>query len=203
MIVCILSRCCRAGSRILATVDNGKQQVVSLYDGEILTVTATADGGFVWRLPDTAGSLEPTGTPQVVALGPKETKTIGPFDHTTQHKIDAHAGPIDYSTSKAPTAQLAPIAARSLAKSGTTNMSLRDKMKNLAAKAKQLPADLEAATDVVSARMDALDKRGVQALATVHSTLDDVEAGVAATEDAVNQLSNGGPALTPPATAGK
>lgn len=194
----------------MPTVDNGKQQTVSLYDGEILTVTATGSGAFVWRLPDTNGAPLPAINPQVVTLGASETKTIGPFDHTTQHKIDASGGPVDFTVSKAPQAKpsgtLASVVTRGLAaKSSGAVMttSLRDKMKNLAALTKQLPADLEAGVDEALLRIADADKRGVNALAAVHSTLDYVLDGVAATEDAVSMLTNGGPALTPAAPAAK
>lgn len=184
-------------------VDNGKQQTLTLYDGEVLTVTATADGAFVWRLPDTAGASLTGVNPQVVTLAAGETKSIGPFDHVTQHKIDANAGPVNFTVSKAPQAKpsgsLASVVTRGLAaktSGAVMTTSLRDKMKLLAAQARQLPADLEAGVDEALSRIADADKRGVQALASVHGTLDDILAGVAATEDAVSMLTNGGPSLT-------
>ena len=73
--------------------------------------------------------------------------------------------------------------------------SLGDKMRALADHAKQLPADLKSQVDVVSARLTKIGQRGTAALGGMHAALDEVDAGVAATEDAINQLTNGGPEL--------
>ena len=72
-------------------------------------------------------------------------------------------------------------------------MSLQDKMKALAAKAKKLPADIEAQADKLTARIDAVDTRAVDSFGKLGDVLTDAESAVSATEDAVNQLSNGGP----------
>ena len=72
-------------------------------------------------------------------------------------------------------------------------MALHEKLKALAAKAKKLPADIEAQADALAARIDAVDTRAVNSFGRLRDVLDDADAAVAATEDAVNQLSNGEP----------
>lgn len=72
-------------------------------------------------------------------------------------------------------------------------MSLQDKLRALAAKAKKLPADIEANADALAARIDAVDTRAVNSFGKLASVMDDADAAVSATEDAVNQLTNGAP----------
>jgi hypothetical protein len=68
---------------------------------------------------------------------------------------------------------------------------LQDKFKRLAERAKAVPAALGQRADAALARLDAVEARSV-----VFDKLDaiaaDAEQGVAAAEDALNQLTNGG-----------
>ena len=72
-------------------------------------------------------------------------------------------------------------------------MALHEKLKALAAKAKKLPADIEANADALAARIDAVDTRAVNSFGALAGVMEDADAAIAATEDAVNQLSNGAP----------
>lgn len=180
----------------METIEKGTTQTLTLYAGDVLTVTATTGQSYVWRL---AEPREPT--PKVVIVNAGASQAVGPFKVNTRHRIESPAAPVSYVIGKTIAAPPAPTP--QLDQSGTkmANTRFQDKCKLLAARAKQLPADLESTVDAVSAHIDALDKRGTTALATMKSTLVDVEAGVSATEDAVNQLTNGGPPLSdPPAT---
>lgn len=72
-------------------------------------------------------------------------------------------------------------------------MSLADKMKRLAERTKQVPTTLEAIADDHLSRLDALEQRGTDSFAKLHTVLTDTEAGISAAEDALNQLTNGDP----------
>ena len=72
-------------------------------------------------------------------------------------------------------------------------MALHEKLKALAAAAKKLPADIEAQADKLAARIAAVDTRAVNSFGKLGEVVTDAEGAVAATEDAVNQITNGAP----------
>lgn len=72
------------------------------------------------------------------------------------------------------------------------NMALADKMKHLADRAKGVPASLEALADKHIARLNDLENRGNESFGKLGAVLDATESGIAAAEDALNQLTNGG-----------
>lgn len=74
-------------------------------------------------------------------------------------------------------------------------MALADKMKHLAGRAKAVPASLEALADKHLARLDELETRGNDSFGKLGVVLDATEGGIAAAEDALNQLTNGGDPL--------
>jgi hypothetical protein len=70
-------------------------------------------------------------------------------------------------------------------------MALQDKLRELAEKSKRVPQRISDRADEVSARWDVAEKRGEEAFSRLEAVIVDAERGVAATEDAVNQLTNG------------
>jgi uncharacterized hydantoinase/oxoprolinase family protein len=72
-------------------------------------------------------------------------------------------------------------------------MGLKEKAAALAAAAKQLPAEVEASIDAATAQIASVRARKDQVFGDLASTVNDVNAAVAATADAVNQLTNGAP----------
>lgn len=169
----------------MPTVENGSTRTLTVYAGEVLTVTANAGPGFVWCLPPKPGeNLPPL---KVVKVEGGASQDIGPFAQTTQWRLDAQNGPLAYAVTQSQADPAVPLSEK------RTTMALQDKLKLLAARAKKLPADIEAAADKLSARIDSVDTRALASFASMHSVLDDAEKAVAATEDAANQLTNGGP----------
>jgi hypothetical protein len=73
-------------------------------------------------------------------------------------------------------------------------MALADKMKRLAERSTSVPRSLDAWADEHLAKFDALESRGKEAFGKLGQVMADVESGVSAAEDALNQLTNGGPA---------
>lgn len=73
-------------------------------------------------------------------------------------------------------------------------MALADKMKRLAERSTSVPKSLDAWADEHLAKFDALENRGKEAFSKLGTVMADVESGVSAAEDALNQLTNGGPA---------
>lgn len=72
-------------------------------------------------------------------------------------------------------------------------MALADKMKRLAERSTAVPKSLDAWADEHLAKFDALESRGKEAFGKLGQVMADVESGVSAAEDALNQLTNGGP----------
>lgn len=71
-------------------------------------------------------------------------------------------------------------------------MALSEKFARLAARTKEVPAALDRAADAALSKFDAVEQRGDAAFAKMAGVVADAEQGVAAAEDAVNQLTNGG-----------
>ena len=76
---------------------------------------------------------------------------------------------------------------------GSKAMALVDKFKSIAARSHAIPKTLEARADALSARLDTVEARGDQVFKGHEDFLTGVESGVAAAEDALAQLTNGGP----------
>lgn len=72
-------------------------------------------------------------------------------------------------------------------------MALADKMKRLAERSTAVPRSLDSWADEHLAKFDALESRGKEAFGKLGTVMADVESGVAAAEDALNQLTNGAP----------
>ena len=185
----------------MQTVENGTTRTLTLYAGETLTVSALAGAGIVWRLPDDPGNPTDIPTPRTVDVAAGTSKAIGPFTTKSEHRLDAQGGPLAYEMTHAdPVKQIEAglqtiksAIETAVAKRTGNAMNLQDKLRTLAAAAKKLPADIEANADALAARIAAVDTRAVNSFGKLHSVLDDAESAVGATEDAVNQLSNGGP----------
>lgn len=163
----------------------GKSQTVELKAGE--RIDARGAGGRLWRLQEPRAFHTPC-----VIRGP------GTF------RIDALAADIEYSLAPTLAAQLDRatevikshrIIAAALIK-GKQAMAMHDKFKMLADRARDVPKALETRADVLFARLDALEKGGA-VFDKMEAFVSDVEKGVSAAEDAMNQLAggNGGPPL--------
>jgi hypothetical protein len=90
--------------------------------------------------------------------------------------------------------QAAPAAVALLdAKVGTEKVRMTTMKENFAAlaeKARAIPRDLNDTANSLHARLNAVSMKGHAAFDKMHSVVADAEAGVAAAEDAVNQLTN-------------
>jgi hypothetical protein len=74
-------------------------------------------------------------------------------------------------------------------------MSLAEKMKTLASRSQAVPGAIERRVDALLPRIDALEANAGVSLTGLEQVVADAEAGVAATDAAMRQLSNGGPPL--------
>jgi hypothetical protein len=70
------------------------------------------------------------------------------------------------------------------------------KFRDMAERVKALPQRLDDRASQIIARMDSLENRGGAAIEGMTAELDKVEQGVRASEDALNQMTNGGPDLS-------
>ena len=75
------------------------------------------------------------------------------------------------------------------------------KLQNIATRAPQIVADLEAQAEVLDSRLTALEAKGRGAFGKWNSHLAEQESAIAVAEDAINKLSNGGPPLEDSAPA--
>jgi hypothetical protein len=87
--------------------------------------------------------------------------------------------------------------AKAIIEGKAAKMALKDKFAMLADRSKAIPVALAEKADKLHERMDALQARGNKAFAGLDAVLTDAEHGVAAAEDAVNQLTNGGSVIDP------
>jgi hypothetical protein len=72
-------------------------------------------------------------------------------------------------------------------------MALAEKMKRLAERSMAVPKSLDAWADEHLAKWDTLEARGQESFGKLGQVMADVENGVVAAEDALNQLTNGAP----------
>lgn len=75
-------------------------------------------------------------------------------------------------------------------------MSLADKMARLAERSQAVPAAIEARVDKLLPRLDALEASGNTHVGGLEAVVTDAEKGVAAAEQAMRKLTNGGPPLS-------
>jgi hypothetical protein len=148
---------------------------------EILTITAPAGA---W------GNVTRHGTNQNWHVGDTSPLKLGPGLYFVDDHLTCNA------TSQAVAAleTTLPRATEIIRSERIIRMALGDKFKNLAERARSVPAKLSERADAAFARLDKVEARGDQAFTGFETMLTDVESGVAAAEDALNQLTNGAPA---------
>jgi hypothetical protein len=73
--------------------------------------------------------------------------------------------------------------------------ALKEKLALLSAAGPRLVRSVTERTDELLRRVEATELRSVKVFAQQHANLDAIEAGVGMVDDALNQLSNGGPPL--------
>lgn len=130
-----------------------------------------------------------------------DTQTIGPFARDLSVTVEPLTGaPVvqsgDTLAQRIDTIQSHTIIANAIIE-GKRAMALSDKFKTLATRINSVPKNLEARADALAARLDTIEQRGDKAFSGHETFLDGVETGVAAAEDALNQLTNGAPASDP------
>lgn len=163
--------------------------LISVPHGDVLTVTADHPGsyGTVWR-DDHAGQWT-VSAKSPLHLGPGRYR-IETVRGNIRHTVSSRAVAALNATLPRATEIIHDAANIAQAINGKNTM-LQDKFKRLAERAKAVPAALSDRADKSLARLDAVEARSVvfdklDAIAT------DAEQGVAAAEDAVNQLTNSG-----------
>jgi len=125
----------------------------------------------------------------------------GPFARDVTFTLDVLAGNPTWSTPDPLTTSLDHAtdrirSARVIATAineGSKAMALLDKCKSLAERSRAIPQKIGDRVDAIGARYDALDAKGEKVLGGHEDFLAGVESGVAAAEDALSQLTNGGP----------
>ena len=181
----------------MGRVLQGTPITLNVYASEVLHVAASPQGAArVWQLSDSVGEAD-LG---VVPVDGGKTVSIGPFTHTTRFKIEAVEGELTYDTTKVeyPASVFVdrintPLRQAASAAIGGKKMALAEKLKAFAERSHALPGQISDRVDAVSARLDKIEKRAEASISGHESVADDLEKGVAATEDALNQLTNGAP----------
>jgi hypothetical protein len=184
----------------MVTVTSAKPLDITLPAGNVLFVKVGAGCyGTVWHLPDTDLNA-PSFKHDVVSAA--KPVTLGPFDRQTRYRIEAVSGSVEASWGPSTVTALAATLPRATEiistaaniAEGIRMTSIQDKFKHLADRARQVPAALSAKADEVLSRLDAVEARGGTAFDKLHGVVNDADQGVAAAEDALNQLTNGAPA---------
>jgi hypothetical protein len=166
----------------------GSPATVSLAIGQTLVVTA--DVGSI-------GAVTRVGTAHVVRIVPGAPVHIG---RPGAYCVKADTGVLAYDVRDPLSAGIAAgvrniqsfrIIQHALIQG--QHMALRDKFAQLAERTKTVPAALDAAATSALDKLDAVEARGGMAFANLDSVVSDANAAVAIAEDAVNQLTNGGP----------
>lgn len=152
-------------------------------DGDVLTVTASS-GSYGTVFAQDGGQWTVSAR-SPLRLGPGRYR-VETVKGTVTHSLDSHA--VAALKATLPRATEIVFTAANIATGIRTDM-LSDKFKRLADRAKAVPAKLGERADAALARLDAVEARSV-----VFDKLDaiaaDAEQGVAAAEDALNQLTN-------------
>ena len=170
----------------------------------------TLPAGNVLRISGANGDSVRVTSPLVRSL-PTQTHTFngsapdsvhyGPYSNNVEFTIDVLAGNPTWVAISPITHQLAVAtdrirSARVIATAlneGSKAMALLDKCKALAERSRTIPQKIGDRVDAIGARYDALDAKGERVLGGHEDFLAGVESGVAAAEDALSQLTNGGP----------
>lgn len=165
--------------------------MTTLFAPETASVSIAA-GDAIWLGSVDGGAATVKAGDGTWHLKPGESLSVGGFKVPITATVQVTAGRVRYTPGFS--AQLDDLTDR--VRSATiiakaTKMGLHDKMKALADKMHATPRAMSDMADRLSARIDTVQTRGAQAEAGMHAVLDDVEKGVAATEDALNQLTNG------------
>jgi hypothetical protein len=173
---------------------------ITLPVGRVLVLNGS-DGGraALWRLPDS-----PYGKRSIHTALTAGQVTLGPYPQTRTFKLIVDAGDFESVTQDALVAELerttdrirsATVIAKAL-NEGKKAMSVLEKFKHLAERSKAVPTVLGDRADKAIARWDAVEKRGHGAIDNLDVVIDQAEQSAAVMEDALNQLSNGGPPLS-------
>lgn len=184
------------------TVTPRAPATVTLPLGKLLVVQAAPKSrGAIWRIPPNM-----YGKRSIIAWAEANAlTTLGPYADTRTLRIEALSGEIDYEVQDLIVAQLenqisrirsATVIAKAL-NEGKRAMSVLEKFKHLAERSKAVPAKLGDRADKALARWDAVESRGNGAIDNLDNVIDQAEQSAAVMEDALNQLTNGGPALDP------
>lgn len=153
-------------------------------DGEILTVTADVGAyGTVFQDAPSQGQW---------TVSARSPLNLGPG----RYRIETVTGLLNHSVASRAVAALSATLPRateiiSAAANIAGAIVLQDKFKRLAERAKAVPAKLGERADAALARLDAVEARSV-VFDKLDAIASDAEQGVAAAEDALNQLTNGG-----------
>lgn len=165
---------------------------IPLPAGAVITVAVDRTGAArVTDLNDTTGA---------VAVSDLSPYKLGPLSVATLVRIDTLNGSATYSvdggiqaesfTDRTETPLRKTVAAFS---TGARKMSLADKFKALADRANSIPKEMGDRADALNLTWDSIERRGDMALAGHEAFAKVAEQGVKATEDALNQLTNGAP----------
>ena len=159
----------------------------------VLTVTADAGGcGTVWE----------EGTNRHWHVGDRTPLRLG----AGLYRVVTTRGTVTYSVDSIAIAALNATLPRATAivatgadlaaliNKGSAAMSIQDKFKRLAERAKAVPQQLGERADVAFARLDSAEQKAGDALTRIEvAVVSDAEAAALAIEDVANQLSNGAP----------
>ncbi|WP_448043772.1 hypothetical protein [Bradyrhizobium liaoningense] len=153
-------------------------------DGDVLTVTAESGSyGTVFDLGASKGQWTVSARAPL-RLGPGLYR-IETVKGTVSHSLDSQA----VAALKATLPRATEIVSTAANVAGAVMLS--DKFKRLAERAKAVPATLSRRADAALARFDDIDSRS-EVFDKLDAIATDAEQSVAAAEDAVNQLTNGG-----------
>ena len=156
---------------------------LTVADGDVLTVTAEAGSyGTVFGPPG-----------QQWTVSAKSPLRLGPG----HYRIETVVGRISHETDSQAVAALKATLPRATEIVGAAAniagaVMLSDKFKRLAERSKAVPAALVKRADALDARLTDIEQRGDKAFTAHEAIANDAEQSVAAAEDALNQLTNGG-----------
>lgn len=162
--------------------------LVTIADGEVLTVTAEAGGGTVQGEGHVAQWAVKPGAP--VRLG---RPGVYRLEGNVTHSVDGQAVAVLAATLPRATEIIKSARIVASAIVGSGSVSMQDKFKRLAERARTVPRVLSDRADVAFTRLDAIELRGDTTFGGLESVLTDVEGGIGHAEDALNQITNGAP----------
>jgi hypothetical protein len=172
--------------------------IVSVADGQVLTVTADAGSyGTVWQEGTTHQWTVGAKSPLHLGAGLYRIETVrGNVTHSVDSQAVASLNAVLPTITEDVWSQRIVTAAiidglQARRSSGVS--AFADKFKLLVERVKEVPSALEARIDPLFPRLDAAEAKGGAAAVGLEAHVAGVEAGVAAIEDVVNQISNGAP----------